>query len=146
MLVDFYAKKSMFFSLQLGYFSVPKSDNSLKWNSSGNSQNCTNHHNKFSDFIATCSHFTYECILYITPEKLSEIRKFWSTSHSVKKKIRLNILCFNHYASTIVNKLFPNKKIWKDPDVGKDWRQEEKGTTEDEMVRWHHRLNGHEFE
>ena len=35
--------------------------------------------------------------------------------------------------------------IWKDPDVGKDWRQEEKGTTEDEMVRWHHRLNEHEF-
>ena len=35
---------------------------------------------------------------------------------------------------------------WKDPDAGKDWRQEEKGTTEDEMVGWHHRLNGHEFE
>ena len=35
--------------------------------------------------------------------------------------------------------------IWKDPDVGKDWRQEEKGTTEDEMARWHHRLNGHGF-
>ena len=34
--------------------------------------------------------------------------------------------------------------IWKDSDVGKDWRQE-KGTTEDEMVRWHHQLNGHEF-
>ena len=34
---------------------------------------------------------------------------------------------------------------WKDPDAGKDWRQEEKGTTEDEMVGWHHRLNGHEF-
>ena len=32
--------------------------------------------------------------------------------------------------------------IWKDSDAGKDWRQEEKGTTEDEMVRWHHRLNG----
>ena len=31
------------------------------------------------------------------------------------------------------------------PDTGKDWRQEEKGTTEDEMVGWHHRLNGHEF-
>ena len=30
-----------------------------------------------------------------------------------------------------------------DPDAGKDWRQEEKGTTEDEMVGWHHRLNGH---
>ena len=36
--------------------------------------------------------------------------------------------------------------IWKDPDAGKDWGQEEKGTTEDEMVGWHHRLNGHEFE
>ena len=36
--------------------------------------------------------------------------------------------------------------IWKDPDTGKDWRQEEKGTTEDEMVGWHHRLNGDEFE
>ena len=34
--------------------------------------------------------------------------------------------------------------IWKDPDAGKDWRQEEKGTTEDEMVGWHHRLDGHE--
>ena len=35
--------------------------------------------------------------------------------------------------------------IWKDPDAGKDWRQEEKGTTEDEMVGWHHGLSGHEF-
>ena len=34
----------------------------------------------------------------------------------------------------------------KDPDAGKDRRQEEKGMTEDEMVGWHHRLNGHEFE
>ena len=34
----------------------------------------------------------------------------------------------------------------KTPDAGKDWRQEEKGTAEDEMVGWHHRLNGHEFE
>ena len=35
--------------------------------------------------------------------------------------------------------------IWKDPDFGKEWRQEEEGTTEDEIVRWHHRLNGHDF-
>ena len=43
----------------------------------------------------------------------------------------------------------PDAKNWligKDPDAGKDWRWEEKGMTEDEMVRWHHRLNGHEFE
>ena len=41
-----------------------------------------------------------------------------------------------------------NAKNWltrKDPDAGKDWRQEEKGTTEDEMVGWHHWLEGHEF-
>ena len=35
--------------------------------------------------------------------------------------------------------------IWKNPDAGKDWRQQEKGTTENEMAGWHHRLNGHEF-
>ena len=34
----------------------------------------------------------------------------------------------------------------KDLDTGKDWRHEEKGMTEDEMVAWHHQLNGHEFE
>ena len=38
-----------------------------------------------------------------------------------------------------------NWLIGKDPEAGKDWRQE-RGTTEDEMVGWHHRLNGHEFE
>ena len=36
--------------------------------------------------------------------------------------------------------------IGKDSDAGRDWGQEEKGTTEDEMARWHHQLNGHEFE
>ena len=35
--------------------------------------------------------------------------------------------------------------IWKDPDAGKDWGQEEMGTTEDKMVGWHHWLNGHGF-
>ena len=42
----------------------------------------------------------------------------------------------------------PDVKNWltgKDPDAGKDWGQKEKGTTEDEMVGWHHRLNGHGF-
>ena len=39
-----------------------------------------------------------------------------------------------------------NWLIKKDADAGKDWRQKEKGTTEDEVVEWHHRLNGHEFE
>ena len=35
--------------------------------------------------------------------------------------------------------------IWKDPDAGKDWGQEERGMTEDELVGWHHQLNGHGF-
>ena len=43
----------------------------------------------------------------------------------------------------------PDAKNWligKDPDAGRDWRQEEKGTTEDKMAGWHHRVDGHEFE
>ena len=43
----------------------------------------------------------------------------------------------------------PDVKNWligKDPDAGKDWRQEKKGMTEDEIVGWHHWLDGHEFE
>ena len=45
--------------------------------------------------------------------------------------------------------LWPDAKSWligKDPDAGRDWGQEEKGTTEDEMAGWHHWLSGHEFE
>ena len=43
----------------------------------------------------------------------------------------------------------PDGKNWllgKDPEAGQDWRQEEKGSTEDEMVGWHHQIEGHEFE
>ena len=42
----------------------------------------------------------------------------------------------------------PHVKSWlidKDPDAGRNWEQEEKGMTEDEMAGWHHQLNGHEF-
>ena len=42
----------------------------------------------------------------------------------------------------------PDVKNWllrKDPDVGENWRQEERGMTEDEMIGWHHQLDGHEF-
>ena len=61
--------------------------------------------------------------------------------------------CFHVLAvvnSAAMNALWPpDAKRWligKDPDAGKDWRQEEKGTTEDEMVGWRHQFNGHEFE
>ena len=50
--------------------------------------------------------------------------------------------CLNWNSNTDAKNWF----IGKDPDAGKDWRQEEKGTAEDEMVGWHHWLNGHEFE
>ena len=39
-----------------------------------------------------------------------------------------------------------SRLIGKDPDAGKDWRQKEKGVTEDKIFGWYHRLNGHEFE
>ena len=42
--------------------------------------------------------------------------------------------------------LMQSRLIGKDSDAGRDWGQEEKGPTEDEMVRWHHHLDGHEFE
>ena len=60
------------------------------------------------------------------------------------------IFIWRTYAEAETPILWPlDVKNWltrKDPETGKDWRQEEKGTTEDEMVGWHHQLNGHEFE
>ena len=53
--------------------------------------------------------------------------------------LRLKLQYFGHL-------MWKSWLIWKDPDAGKDWRQEKKGMTEDEMVGWHHRPNGHEFE
>ena len=54
--------------------------------------------------------------------------------------LKLKLQYFGHLMQT------KNWFIWKDSDAGKDWRLEEKGMTEDEMVGWHHWLDGHEFE
>ena len=53
--------------------------------------------------------------------------------------------CWNWNSNTLATSC---KELthWKDPDAGRDWGQEEKGTTEDKMDGWFHRLNGHEFE
>ena len=51
--------------------------------------------------------------------------------------LKLKLQYFGH--------LIRRADIWKAPDAGKDWRWEEKGMTEDEMVGWHHQPNGHEF-
>ena len=66
------------------------------------------------------------------------------------KRNQSRIFMGRTYAEAEIPILWPcdvkNWLIGKDPDAGKDWRQEEKGTTEDEMIGWHHQLNGHEFE
>ena len=70
------------------------------------------------------------------------------TSQS-RRKSTLNIRWKDWCWSWSPNTLTPNAKNWlvgKDPDAGKGWGQEEKGVTQDEMVGWHHGLNGHESE
>ena len=54
--------------------------------------------------------------------------------------LKLKLQYFGHLMRRV------EKIIGKDPDAGRDWGQEEKGMTEDEMAGWHHRLDGHEFE
>ena len=56
---------------------------------------------------------------------------------------------FRLWGPVLSNMVATHAKSWligKDPDAGRDWGQEEKGTTEDEMAGWHHRLDGHDFE
>ena len=70
-------------------------------------------------------------------------------NQSILKEIFIGIFVGRTDAEAETPILWPpdvkNQFIWKDPDAGKDWRRE-KGMTEDEMVGWHHRLDGHEFE
>ena len=66
---------------------------------------------------------------------LKEINPEYSSEELM---LKLKLPSFGH--------LMPTVDSGKDPDSGKGYGQEEKGVTEDEMVRWHHRLNGHESE
>ena len=54
--------------------------------------------------------------------------------------------CWSWSSNTLASWCEELTKLPKERDAGKDWRQEEKGKTEDEMVGWHHQFNGHEFE
>ena len=64
---------------------------------------------------------------------------FWSPGCSLEgMMLKLKLQYFSH--------LMQSWLIGKDSDVGRDWGQEEKGTTEDEMAGWHHRLDEHDFE
>ena len=68
------------------------------------------------------------------------------SNQSILKEIKFDIYwkdwCWSSNTLTTWSK---ESTHWKDPDAGKDWGQEEKGTTEDKMVGWHHWLDGHEF-
>ena len=76
-------------------------------------------------------------VLWTSRRSNQSILKAFSPGCSLEGlMLKLKLQCFGHLM----------RLIWKDPDVGKDWGQEEKGTTEDEMAGWHHWLNGHESE
>ena len=68
------------------------------------------------------------------PSILNEISSEYSLEGQM---LKLKFQYFGHLMNWLIG---------KDPDAGKDWRQVEKGMTEDEMVGWHHQLDGHEFE
>ena len=81
-------------------------------------------------------------------EKAREFQKniYWGHKESdPTEQLNWTDSCWSWNSNTLVTWL-KNCLIGKDADAGKDWRQEEKGTTEDEMCGWHHGLNGHEFE
>ena len=68
------------------------------------------------------------------------ILKEISPEYSLKGlMLKLKLQYFGHLMQRV-------DSLEKDPDAGRDWGQEEKGTTEDGMAGWHHRLDGHEFE
>ena len=75
----------------------------------------------------------------LTPWKIQPVdpRGDQSSVFIGRAKLKLKLQYFGH--------LIRRADSWKDPDAGKDWGLEEKELTEDEMVGWHHRLDGHEF-
>ena len=74
------------------------------------------------------------------------ILKEINSEYSLKELMLKLKLQYSGHLIWRANTLEKTQHIGKDPDTGKDWGQEEKGVTEDEMVGWHHQINGHEFE
>ena len=79
------------------------------------------HRRQANNFVHTHMMFEGSCV--------------WDTFPSMQRTV-------NHFKATQVT----GEVCGKDSDAGRDWGQEEKGTTEDEMAGWHHQLDGHEFE
>ena len=78
-------------------------------------------------------------------QKVSEIRSGYTIIQVVKKLLVMQETPSCISSSNWLTLVFSNWLIGKEPDAGKDWRREEKGMAEDEIVGWHHQLNGHEF-
>ena len=90
-------------------------------------------------------------LLIVVLEKTLEIRLLYKNFKPVNPKGNQSCIFIGRIdAEAETQILWPsdvkNQLIGKHPDAGRDWGQEEKGTTEDEMAGWYHRLNGHEFE
>ena len=113
----------------------------------------------FSQLVAVFSIYSYLIKILLSAEELMAfelwcwrrlLRACWTarrSNQSILKEIspgcsleglmlKLKLQYFGYLMPRLVG---------KDPDAGRDWGQEEKGTTEDEMAGWHHRLDGHEF-
>ena len=83
-------------------------------------------------------------------EKTIESPLYWKEIKSVKPKGNQSWIFIWRTDAATETPIFwpPDEKNWltgKDPEAGQDWRQDEKGMAEDEMVGWHHRLDEHEF-
>ena len=81
-----------------------------------------------------------------TPVPLYKPYQFTFSYQSKYLKFELSKFSTFYLSLTLSLMVVKSWFIGEDPDAGKDWEQEEKGVTEDEMVGWHHWLNGHEFE
>ena len=89
------------------------------------------------------------CFWTVVLEKTLESPLDWKKIKPVNSKNQSWIFIGRTDAEAETPILWPPDENWligKDPDAGKDWRWEEKGMTEDEMVGWHYRLDGNEFE
>ena len=80
------------------------------------------------------------------PMKMVARRSNWSTLKEINPEYSLEGLMLKLKLKYFGHLMWRADSLEKHPNDGKDWGQEEKGTTEGEMVGWHHQLNGHEFE
>ena len=95
-------------------------------------------------FLARLSNLPKFKYLFIVKPKYEPCVFFWGVLEP--KALRSHVILIDYTVTVLWPPDAKSRLIGKDPDAGKDWGQEEKGATEDEMVKKHHWLNGHEFE